>query len=85
MSLTLIGLSNLIAAVLFIWTKRDLSSPVTARRGNVLCMIGMVLVVATTFMLPEVKHYNKIISGILLGGFIGTYIAKKAKMTDLPR
>lgn len=82
---TIIGLSNLVAAVLFIWTKRYLSSPVTARRGNVLCMIGMILVVGTTFLLPEIQNFNKIIGGILLGAFIGTWIAKRAKMTELPQ
>jgi NAD(P) transhydrogenase subunit beta len=85
MSPTLIGLSNLIAAVLFIMTKSDLSSPVTARRGTILCMVGMILVVATTFMLPEVQSYYKIVTGMLLGAFIGTYIARRAKMTDLPQ
>jgi NAD(P) transhydrogenase subunit beta len=82
---TLIGLSNLIAAVLFIWTKRDLASPVTARRGNTLCIIGMALVVVTTLLLPEVQNFGKIIAGILLGAFIGTWIAKRAKMTELPQ
>ncbi len=85
MSPTLIGLSNLIAAVLFIWTKSDLSSPVTARRGTLLCLIGMCLVVITTFLLHVVQSYSKIIAGILLGAFIGTYIAKRAQMTALPQ
>lgn len=85
LSPTIIGLSNLVAAVLFIWTKRDLSSPVTARRGNILCLIGMALVVVTTFLLPEIQGYGRITAGILIGAFLGTYIAKRAKMTDLPQ
>ena len=78
------GYAYLIASVCFILALRGLSSPVTARRGNMLGIIGMVIAVGTTFMDPGVLSYSTIIIGILIGGSIGTFIAVRIQMTSLP-
>jgi len=82
---TLIHLSYLTAAVLFILTLRGLSHPSTAQRGLQYGIAGMALAVITTLFSPRVDPGFIIILGILIGGGIGTYIAKKIEMTSLPQ
>ncbi len=79
------GYAYLIASVCFILALRGLSSPETARRGNLLGITGMVIAVVTTLMDPGVLSYSMIILGILIGGSIGTVVALKIKMTALPQ
>ena len=74
----------IIAGVFFILTLRGLSSPVTARRGNLLGMIGMTIAILTTLISPAVQAYAWIVLGIVVGGAIGTVIAKRIEMTSLP-
>ncbi len=75
----------IIAGIFFILTLRGLSSPVTAQRGNTLGMIGMAIAIGTTLLSPVVQDYTFIIAGILVGGIIGYFIAKKIEMTALPQ
>lgn len=74
----------LISSVLFIMALRGLSSPETARSGNIFGIVGMVIAVATTLATPGVVSYWMILLGILIGGAIGTFIAWKIEMTSLP-
>lgn len=85
MSEDLTGLAYLIAAICFILALRGLSSPETARRGNMTGIAGMVIAVATTLANPEVLSYSWIVAGILIGGTIGTITALKIQMTALPQ
>ena len=85
MSEDLTGLAYLIAAICFILALRGLSSPVTARRGNMTGIAGMIIAVATTLANPEVLSYSWIAAGILIGGGIGTITALKIQMTALPQ
>jgi len=64
---------------------RGLSSPETARQGNIFGMVGMVIAVATTLALPGVVSFWMIILGVLIGGSIGTVLALKIQMTALPQ
>jgi len=75
----------LIASVCFILALRGLSSPQTARAGNLYGIAGMVIAVVTTLLLPQVVSYWLIIAGIIIGGAIGTYIALEIQMTALPQ
>jgi NAD(P) transhydrogenase subunit beta len=84
-SANLTGLAYLIAAICFILALRGLSSPVTARRGNMIGIAGMVVAIATTLASPHVLSYSWIAAGILIGGAIGTLIALKIQMTALPQ
>lgn len=85
MSANLTAFIYLFAGVCFILALKGLSSPETARKGNVFGMIGMILAIATTLANPEVLSYGTIIAGILVGGFIGTVIALRISMTALPQ
>jgi H+-translocating NAD(P) transhydrogenase subunit beta len=75
----------LIASICFILALRGLSSPQTARGGNLYGIAGMVIAVVTTLLTPHVVSFWLIVIGILIGGAIGTYIALRIHMTALPQ
>ena len=74
----------LVAAVLFIFALKGLSSPVTARRGNSLGMIGMALAVATTLVVAHHAVFGLMAGAVLIGGGIGTLLARRVQMTEMP-
>lgn len=75
----------LIASVCFIMALRGLSGPTTARKGVLYGVIGMALAIGATLFSPRVSDHLLPIAGIVLGGAIGTVIAKKVAMTALPQ
>ena len=85
MSENLSAFFYLVASVCFILALRGLSSPVTARVGNVYGIAGMLIAVVTTLLTPHVVSFWLIILGILIGGTIGTFIALRIQMTALPQ
>ena len=85
MSENLAAFFYLIASICFILALRGLSSPQTARIGNLYGIAGMVIAVVTTLLAPHVVSYGVIIVGIVIGGAVGTYIALKIQMTALPQ
>ena len=85
MSENLTGLAYLVAAVCFIMALRGLSSPESARKGNALGIVGMIIAVVTTLLDPHVVSFEMIAVGILIGGTIGTVVALRIQMTALPQ
>ncbi|MDF1749080.1 MAG: NAD(P)(+) transhydrogenase (Re/Si-specific) subunit beta [Alphaproteobacteria bacterium] len=79
------GYAYLVAAVCFILALRGLSHPETARNGNRFGIAGMAIAILTTLAMPNVLSYEWIILGIVVGGAIGTFIARKIEMTALPQ
>ncbi len=79
------ALFYLVAAVLFILALKGLSSPESARRGNVCGMAGMAIAVVTTLAGPGVSNYALIFFGVVIGGIIGSMIARKIQMTAMPQ
>jgi len=75
----------LIAAVCFILALKGLSSPKSARRGNILGILGMALAIGTTIFQPIVSSYLIVLLGVIIGGTIGAVIAVKIKMTAMPQ
>lgn len=81
---TLIALSYLVAASLFIVGLKYMSSPATARKGNLLAAIGMLLAIVVTLLDKSIVSYTWIIVGILIGSIIGALAARMVKMTAMP-
>ena len=75
----------LISSVLFVLALRGLSSPTTARQGNLFGIVGMLIAVATTLAMPNVLSYTTIAIAVLIGGAAGTFIALRIQMTALPQ
>ncbi len=84
MTENLTGFAYLLAAVLFILALRGLSNPESARMGNNLGMVGMAIAVITTLLSAGVVSYWMIILGVLIGGGIGTVVALRIQMVQLP-
>ncbi|MCI5059595.1 MAG: NAD(P)(+) transhydrogenase (Re/Si-specific) subunit beta, partial [Alphaproteobacteria bacterium] len=81
---TLLTLSYLASAICFIMALRGLSGPETAQKGVVYGISGMTIAIATTLFFST-QSWGMIILGLLIGGSIGAYIAKKIEMTALPQ
>ncbi|MCF7802058.1 MAG: NAD(P)(+) transhydrogenase (Re/Si-specific) subunit beta [Candidatus Marinimicrobia bacterium] len=75
----------LVAAVFFILGLKNLSSPKTARRGNLLAMSGMLIAVIMTLFDRNIVSFEYIIIGLIVGGAIGAVAAKKVQMTSMPQ
>ena len=74
------------AAVLFILGLKQMSSPVTARRGIIWAGIGMVLATLVTFVHPEIsRNYGLMLVAIAIGGGIAWFTGKRVAMTDMPQ
>ena len=85
MTANLAAILYLIAGVCFIMALRGLSSPASARAGNIFGIAGMAIAVGTTLALPGVEDYLWIVIGIAVGGSVGIVIALKIQMTAMPQ
>ena len=76
-----------LASVLFILGIKKLSHPKTARNGNMISFIGMMIaIVATLFAKYEFEiDFQLIATGIIIGIIIGATFAIKVKMTQMPQ
>ena len=82
---TAIHAAYLLAAILFILGIKGLSSPKTARNGNVLASIGMLIAIVATLLDRQILDYRWILAGIAVGGLIGTVAARTVTMTAMPQ
>ncbi|MEQ1582529.1 MAG: NAD(P)(+) transhydrogenase (Re/Si-specific) subunit beta [Candidatus Nitrotoga sp.] len=82
MSANFVALAYLTAAVLFILALKGLSSPISARRGNMFGMIGMAIAVLTTLTITQNLIY--IALAIIVGGAVGAVVARRIQMTAMP-
>jgi NAD(P) transhydrogenase subunit beta len=97
-SMNLVTMMYLIASVCFIQALKGLSHPSTARRGNSFGMAGMAIAAITTVALilklraemsavpgaPGGPGFLLVIAGVVVGGTIGTLLAKRVEMTKMP-
>ncbi|MDQ6964843.1 MAG: NAD(P)(+) transhydrogenase (Re/Si-specific) subunit beta, partial [Mariprofundales bacterium] len=85
LSSNVVALAYLLASVLLILALKGLSSPASARRGNLLGMIGIALAVGVTLQLEVVHNYVWIVAAFAIGGVVGGVGAKKVSMTAMPQ
>jgi NAD(P) transhydrogenase subunit beta len=93
-TMNLVTMMYLIASVCFIQALKGLSSPGTARRGNAFGMSGMAIAAVTTVaLILKLKAaqttasgggISLVLLGVVVGGAIGAYLAKKVEMTKMP-
>ena len=79
------NLSYLLAAVLFIVGLKRLSSPATARSGNLIGATAMLIAVVVTLIDREVLDYAQIGAGMIVGAAAGAVLARTIKMTAMPQ
>ncbi|UEL28512.1 NAD(P)(+) transhydrogenase (Re/Si-specific) subunit beta [Pseudarthrobacter sp. L1SW] len=79
------SLLYLIAAVFFILALRGLSSPRTARRGNLVGAAGALIAVVTVFLSARLENIPWIIAAIAVGSAVAAPVARRVKMTQMPQ
>jgi NAD(P) transhydrogenase subunit beta len=84
-SVVLIQLAYLVAAILFILGLQNLSSAKTAPRGNLMAAVGMLIAVVATLLVQGVISYTVVIAGIVVGSAIGALLALRIEMTAMPQ
>jgi H+-translocating NAD(P) transhydrogenase subunit beta len=82
---SIIGGAYFISAFMFILGLKQMTAPPTARRGNMLGALAMLIAVGVTLLDPSVGRFGWIFLGILIGGVAGTYWARKVEMTEMPQ
>jgi len=82
MSANQLALWYLAASVLFILALKGLSSPVSARRGNLFGVIGMAIAVLVTLAIT--KKVAFILVAMAIGGMVGAFVARRVQMTQMP-
>jgi len=80
-----IQLTYLVAASLFIIGLKQLGSPATARQGNLLAAVGMLLAVVATLLDQQVLNYQMIFGGLAIGSVLGAIAAQRVAMTAMPQ
>src|SRR5213592_3580862 len=71
--------------VAFILALKIMSSPATARRGNWIGAVGMLVAIAVTFAQESVVSYWEILVGMAIGGTFGAVAARRVRMTAMPQ
>jgi len=75
----------LISASLFIIGLKRLASPITARNGNRLASLGMLIAIILTILKYTDNNFEWIIIGIVIGGLLGIILSKYVQMTAIPQ
>lgn len=75
-----------IAAVMFIYGLKAMSSPVTARAGIIWSGVAMLMAILVTFVHPKVAgNYGLMVLAIAIGSGLAYWTAKRVAMTDMPQ
>jgi H+-translocating NAD(P) transhydrogenase subunit beta len=80
-----IAIAYIVAAVLFIFGLKQLSSPSTARAGNRLAALGMLIALGATLLDRQIISFWLIAAGTIVGAAIGIYFARTVQMTAMPQ
>jgi NAD(P) transhydrogenase subunit beta len=80
----LVELTYLVSAVLFVVGLKRLQSPATARRGNRLAALAMLLAIVATLVDNAAVSWTAILIGLVTGSLVGAVAARLVKMTAMP-
>lgn len=75
----------LVSAVLFVSGIKQLSSPATARSGNVRASVAMLLAIVVTLLDNEILDWTTVAAAVIAGAVVGGVLARKIEMTAMPQ
>jgi len=81
----LVDLSYLISAICFIYGLKMLSHPRTARNGNIIASLGMLIAIVVTVYQGTSLNLTYIAIAMIIGSLIGAFFAIKVEMTQMPQ
>jgi len=81
---SLVTAAYVFAGVLFILSLGGLSTQETARRGNKLGIVGMLIAILVTALDARVTGYQILVPAVLIGALIGAVLAARVAMTSMP-
>jgi NAD(P) transhydrogenase subunit beta len=84
MQSTVVPVIYLLSTILFIFGIKRLSKVKTARRGNALAAVGMLLAIIGALLELGVVDYRWIAGGMVIGTIIGLLFAIRVQMTSMP-
>ncbi|MBU6178134.1 MAG: NAD(P)(+) transhydrogenase (Re/Si-specific) subunit beta [Verrucomicrobia bacterium] len=79
-----IDLTYIVASILFIFGIKMLGKAETARKGNLLSAVGMLIAMVATLFYKDVVDYKLILAGVAIGTVIGWVWAVRVQMTGMP-
>jgi len=79
------GLCYIGSSIFFVFGLKMLSSPTTARKGNMVSAIGMLIAIVTTLTVMTEIKWAWIIAGAGIGSVIGVLVARLVQMTSMPQ
>ncbi len=80
----MIQFAYIVSAALFIYGLKQLGSPATARRGNSISALGMLVAVVAALLDQGIVDFQWIVLGFVVGGAIGGAAARMVQMTSMP-
>jgi NAD(P) transhydrogenase subunit beta len=80
----IINLAYVLAAALFIFGLKLLGSPASARRGNVISGVGMLIAVVAALLDQGIIEFQWILVGLVAGTIVGVLGARLVAMTKMP-
>ena len=81
----IIEISYLVSSIFFIFGIKMLSSPKTARKGNFISAVGMLIAIIVTLLDKHILTFEWIVIGLIIGSLIGAIMAFKTPMTGMPQ
>ncbi len=85
MSLGVINLFYLLAALCFVFGLKGMTAPRTATRGNLIASLGMLIAVVVTLLDQRIVSFEIIIAGMVVGALVGVVMAYRTPMTAMPQ
>ena len=79
-----ISLGYVVASGLFIFGLKMLGSPATARKGNMISAVGMLIAIVVALLDQGIVEFQWILGGMVVGGAIGAIAARAVAMTSMP-
>ena len=80
-----LDLAYLVSAICFIYGLKMLSHPKTARNGNMIATLGMLIAIVITVLSGTMLNIKMIAIAMVVGSIIGAFFAIRVEMTQMPQ